>query len=146
MDKDQIKQGVAAVVSLVIFVAGGYVGKHVMNKWAIEEALEKHIVQYNVCKEVDSIDVPWWNPLAEAYDCTAKIERTDGSLIDVSFTAQEYSFGSLADDLGKIRAAGETARNASGMADLNRANRMLDDVDDETEIGDYVIKNLKVIK
>lgn len=139
MDKEQIKQGVAAVVSLVIFVAGAYVGKHVMNKWAIEGALEKHIEQYSACKEVDSINVPWWNPFTEAYDCTAKIERTDGSFITISFTAQEYSISSWSGDLSKIRAAGQ----ASSLAE---ANRMLDEVDSETEIGDYMIKNLKVIQ
>jgi hypothetical protein len=89
------------------------IGKHVMNKWDVEGAFEKYLEKHPACKAVDSVDVPWWNPLEDSYDCTAKIERNDGSFIDISFTVEEYALASCTS--ASCRVFLSTCRCANGI-------------------------------
>ena len=66
-----------------------YGGKHVAHIKCVEAALEMRCKNVAGYQEVESVDVPWWNPFnSDGYDCSAKIAFS-GGVKDVGFTAKK---------------------------------------------------------
>ena len=86
MNKSKIVMyAVLIPVALLLF----YGGKHIAHVKCIECALDMQCKKsYQGYQLVESVDVPWWNPVnTDGYDCSAKIMFAGGSK-DIGFTAR----------------------------------------------------------
>ncbi len=91
-----MKKVMLYVVLVVIALPIVYGGKHIAHVKCVEGALEMHCKKNN--QKVESVEVPWWNPLNdEGYACSAKVSA-NGKVADIAFTAKRLTLTDIAND------------------------------------------------
>ena len=94
MNKSKIMMYVVLTpIALVLF----YGGKHIAHVKCVEGALDMQCKKsYQGYQRVQSVDVPWWNPVnTDGYDCSAKVAFS-GGIKDIGFTAKKARVTDLA--------------------------------------------------
>lgn len=83
---------IKGLVAIVIALPLCYFIKHIPHVKCVEGALEMHCKRsYANFKQIESVDVPWWNPFSdEKYNCSAKLVFANETK-DIVFVAKRAS-------------------------------------------------------
>ena len=93
-----MKKFMMYAVAVVIVVPLLYGGKHIAHVKCVEAALDMHFKHYQGYQKIESVEVPWWNPVNDdGYACSAKVALNDKTA-DVAFTAKKARLTDIAKD------------------------------------------------
>ena len=87
------------IIGIAIVLPLFYGGKHIAHVKCVEAALDMQCKKsYQGYQRVESVDVPWWNPInTDGYACSARVMFPSGGK-DIVFTAKKARAIDLASD------------------------------------------------
>jgi hypothetical protein len=96
---NKIKNIIIVVVGIPVALGIFYGAKHLAHVKCVEGALEMYCKnKYADVQQIESVDVPWWNPFGDdKYACTAKLSTLTGNC-DIAFDAKKASVSDLMED------------------------------------------------